>query len=275
VISVTNADPVACRVNGERLVVLGWSRAILLQLAHPLIAAGVFEHSGFRSSPFAAIERLHHTTRAMLAITFGDTGQRDAAIEGIRRIHTRVNGTLPEAAGPFAAGTHYSAEDPALLLWVHATLVESMVVTYEHLVGPLRPADLDAYCEQSAPSSIALGVRPGEIPMTWTALQDCLHRTYASGVIVVSSQARELAEALLRAPLLRVLSPVGAVTSLLARGLLPPAVRADYGLSWNDRDARRFSRLTRTARVARNLTPGLLSRFAAARRVRTRLPSGQ
>ena len=170
-ISVTSAEPIAYRINGERLVVLGWSRAILLQLAHPLIAAGVFEHSGFRSSPLAAIERLHHTTRAMLAITFGNAGQRDAAIEGIRRIHTRVNGTLPEAAGPFAAGTYYSAEDPALLLWVHATLVESMVVAYEHLVGPLTPADLDAYCEQSAPSSIALGVRPGEIPMTWTTLQ--------------------------------------------------------------------------------------------------------
>ena len=274
-ISVTSADPVAYRINGERLVVLGWSRAILLQLAHPLIAAGVFDHSGFRSSPFAAIERLHHTTRAMLAITFGDPPRRDAAIEGIRRIHTRVNGTLPEAAGPFAAGTSYSAEDPALLLWVHATLIESMVVTYEHLVGPLTPADLDAYCEQSAPSSIALGVRPGEIPMTWTTLQDYLQRTYASGVIVVSSQARELAVALLRAPVLRVLSPVGALTSLLARGLLPAPIRAGYGLSWNERDARRFSRVTRATRVARILTPGLLSRFGMARRARTPLPSAQ
>ena len=150
-----------------------------------------------------------------------------------------------------------------------------MVVTYEHLVGPLTPADLDAYCEQSAPSSIALGVRPDEIPMTWAALQDYLHRTYASGVIVVSSQASELAVALLRAPVLRVLSPVGALTSLLARGLLPPAIRVDYGLPWNDRDARRFARVTRAARVARALTPGLLSRFAAARRVRTPLPSAQ
>jgi uncharacterized protein (DUF2236 family) len=120
---------VARRINGERLVVLGWSRAILLQLAHPLIAAGVFDHSGFRSSPLAAIQRLHHTTQAMLAISFGDDRRRGAAIEGIRRIHTRVNGTLPDTVGPFPAGTPYSAEDPALLLWVHATLIESVLVT--------------------------------------------------------------------------------------------------------------------------------------------------
>ena len=113
----------AFRVNGERLVILGWTRAILLQVGHPLIAAGVFEHSGFRTSPLAAMQRLHHTTQAMLAITFGDEHQHRAAIEGIRRIHTRVNGRLREAVGPFPAGSAFSAEDPALLLWVHASLI--------------------------------------------------------------------------------------------------------------------------------------------------------
>ena len=142
---------VAFRVNGERLVILGWSRAILLQLAHPLIAAGVFDHSGFRASPMAAIGRLYHTTRAMLAITFGDEPRRSAAIDGIRRIHTRVHGTLPDPVGPFPVGTPYSAEDPALLLWVHATLIESIVITYQHLVGPLSADERDAYCVASAP----------------------------------------------------------------------------------------------------------------------------
>ena len=58
------AEAVARRLNGERLVVLGWTRAILLQFAHPLIAAGVYDHSGFRSSPLAAVQRLRHTVRA-------------------------------------------------------------------------------------------------------------------------------------------------------------------------------------------------------------------
>ena len=73
----------ARRINGERVVVLGWTRAILLQIAHPLIAAGVHEHSRFRESPWAAAERLHSTIRAMLALTFGPEDATSRALEGI------------------------------------------------------------------------------------------------------------------------------------------------------------------------------------------------
>ena len=256
---------VASRINGERLTVLGWSRAILLQLAHPLIAAGVFEHSGFRTSPLAAIQRLHHTTRAMLAITFGDERRRGAAIDGIRRIHTRVNGTLREAVGPFAAGTPYSAEDPALLLWVHATLIESILVTYGQLVGPLSGQDLDDYCAASAPSSIELGMRDTEAPRTWDELQERLRRTYESGVIAVGPQARELADAILRTSMPGPLAPARWISGLLTAGLLPPRVRENYGLSWEETRQRRFDRLTTTVRTLRRITPAPLAVWADAR----------
>src|SRR5688500_9884495 len=97
------------RINAERIVLPGWSRAILLQLAHPLVAAGVAEHSTFRGGPLTAAVRLHHTVRAMLALTFGDEATREAALEGIRAIHRRVHGRLPVAAGRFPEGTPYSA----------------------------------------------------------------------------------------------------------------------------------------------------------------------
>lgn len=257
---------VASRINGERLTVLGWSRAILMQLAHPLIAAGVFEHSGFRTSPLAAIQRLHHTTRAMLAITFGDERRRGTAISGIRRIHTRVNGTLREAVGPFAAGTPYSAEDPALLLWVHATLIESILLTYEHLVGPLSRQDLDDYCAASVPSSIELGMRDAEAPRTWDDLQERLRRTYDSGVIAVGPQARELADAILRTSMPGPLAPARWISGLLTVGLLPPRVRENYGLTWDDTRQRRFDRLTTTVRTLRRITPAPLAVWADARR---------
>src|SRR5918996_1999556 len=111
---------VLSRVNSERVVLLGWSPAILMQLAHPLIAAGVLQHSTFHGGAFAAVARLHHTVSAMLSLTFGDQERRAAALSGIKAIHRRVHGTLPVSAGLFPAGTAYSAEDPALLLWVHA-----------------------------------------------------------------------------------------------------------------------------------------------------------
>ena len=104
------------RVNSERLVLLGWSRAILMQIAHPLIAAGVTQHSTFRGGVLDAAKRLHHTIAAMLSLTFGDDERRAAAVARIRGIHRSVNGALETAAGPFAAGSRYSAEDPALLL---------------------------------------------------------------------------------------------------------------------------------------------------------------
>ena len=131
-------------------MLFGWTRAILLQFAHPLVAAGVHEHSGFRASPLAAVKRLRHTVQAMLAIAFGRDIDRDRAIDAIRQIHRRVNGVLTAPVGPFAAGTRYSAEDPALVLWVHLTLIESIVGSYELLVAPLSEPERDAYCAESA-----------------------------------------------------------------------------------------------------------------------------
>jgi uncharacterized protein (DUF2236 family) len=257
---------VAFRINGERLAILGWSRAILLQLAHPLIAAGVYDHSGFRASPMAAVTRLHHTTRAMLALTFGDNGRRQAAIDRIRRIHTRVNGRLPTDVGPFAAGAYYSAENPDLLLWVHVTLIESMVLTYEHLIGPLSPGERDDYCAVSVPASLELGMRDADAPRSWLALQSSLQRGYESGEIVVGPQARELADALLRTSIPGVLAPARWLSGLITGAMLPARIRAEYGLAWNDTRQRRFEQVAAAIRTARRVSPSALALFADARR---------
>lgn len=91
-------------MNAERLVLLSWPRAILLQFAHPLIAAGIHEHSQFRARPAATVQRLRSTVRAMLALTFGSPAERQETLDKIMAIHRRVRGTLPTAVGRFAAG---------------------------------------------------------------------------------------------------------------------------------------------------------------------------
>src|SRR5688572_18840728 len=149
------------------MMLFGWGRAILLQLAHPLIAAGVYEHSSFRATPLAAVARLRETVHAMLSLTFGSDAQRDATLEGIRRIHRRVNGQLPESVGIYPRGTAYSAEQPELLLWVHTTLLESILLVHDIVKPPLTPAERDAYCVQAAPIALALGVREAEVPLRW------------------------------------------------------------------------------------------------------------
>src|SRR4029453_18844867 len=100
------------RVNGERLILLGWGRAILMQLAHPMVAQGVADHSSFRDTAFTRVRRLHETIRAMLDLTFGDAAASDAAVARINAIHDRVHGQLAEDAGPWTAGTPYSATGP-------------------------------------------------------------------------------------------------------------------------------------------------------------------
>lgn len=259
------ADAVARRLNGERLVVLGWTRAILLQFGHPLIAAGVYDHSGFRSSPLAAARRLHHTIRAMLALSFGSNAERERAIDVIRGIHRRVNGQLRDTVGPFPAGTRYSAEDPALVLWVHLTLIESIVLVYEQLVAPLSEQERDDYCIASAPVAVALGAPPDAVPQSWRDLRQSLARVYASGVITIGSDARLLAQAVIHPRGTAIVRPVNILNEVLTAGLLPPLLREAYGFQWTARRARTFDWIIGTLRTFRRGVPDRLARWTAAR----------
>ena len=250
---------VSRRVNAERIVLLGWSRAILLQLAHPLVAAGVADHSSFRDGGFAAARRLHLTVSAMLKLTFGGEDGRAAALEGILSIHRRVHGRLSAAAGRFAAGTPYSAEDPDLVLWVHATLLDSIPLIYDRVVHPLTPGERDAYCAEAASVAIDLGAREGDVPRTWHALGAYLEQMYASGSIAVSAQARELASAVLAPPFAPLVAPAAWVNRLFTVGLLPARVREEYGFRWTPKDERTLARVSAGIRALRRMTPAALA----------------
>jgi uncharacterized protein (DUF2236 family) len=247
-------------------MLFAWARAILMQFAHPLIAAGVAEHSTFRGGALASATRLHHTVRAMLSLTFGDEERTARTLETIRVIHRRVNGRLPEAVGPFPAGTPYSAEDPRLLLWVHATLLDSILPVYARLVAPLSIAELDAYCDEAAPTAVALGARDAEVPRTWAALRRYVDAMLASGTIVVGAQARQLAHAVLAPPLAPLVWPAARLNRAMTIALLPPRVRAEYGYTWAAADERRATHAMRLLRAARRCTPQWLAQWPEARR---------
>jgi uncharacterized protein (DUF2236 family) len=255
---------VAWRVNGERLMLLGWTRAILMQLAHPLIAAGVHEHSSFRADPRTAVIRLRHTVQAMLALTFGNEAEQARAYEGIRAIHRRVNGRLPAAAGRFAAGTPYSAEDPDLVLWVHVTLLESIPLVYERLIAPLGVAELDAYCADAARVALALGARDADVPRSWAGARRHIDATCSGGTIAVTPQALELSHALL-APRFPLAAPAAWINRLFTLGDLPPSLRDQYGLTWTPSDERAFTRITQLIRGLRAGTPGIVALWPQAR----------
>jgi uncharacterized protein (DUF2236 family) len=247
------------------VMLLAWPRAILLQVAHPLVAAGVAEHSSFADGGFAAVHRLWQTVQAMLALTFGGKDEQADAIDGILSIHYRVRGTLRETVGPFPAGTPYSAENPDLVLWVHVTLLDSMVLAHDALFEPLSPGERDAYCAESAWVAVALGARPEAVPMTWAAARACFERVCASGVLAVGADGRAVGMVVLSPPLGPLAVPLTAVVAFITRAWLPESVRREYGLTWSERDARRLPRVLKALRAVRRVLPDRAARWSQSR----------
>ncbi|MDP8969145.1 MAG: DUF2236 domain-containing protein [Actinomycetota bacterium] len=236
------------RIHQESVVVLlGWPRAILLQLAHPLVAAGVAQHSTFRGQ---ALQRLRHTLDASADIVFGTTDQALAAIAQINAIHRRVKGALAEPVGRFPAGAGYRAQDPELLLWVFATTALSELLVYSRYVAPLSPAEQERYHDEGKQVAQLLGIPDRLVPERLSDLCDYVDATLASDNIAIGPSQRELARAVLY-PCLpvvpgRLLEPLAAITV----GLLPDKVLDGYQL-----------RLTSAGRHLHERSPALVRRL--------------
>ena len=247
------------------MLLLGWGRAILMQFAHPLVARGVAEHSAFRAEAFGGWRRLHRTLGAMLALTFGERDDAQAAADRINAIHDRIHGRLAHAEGAFAAGTPYSAHDPALLAWVHATLVDSFLLAYERFVRPLSPAQRDAYCAESAEIEGLLRIPGGTLPRTASALDAYVSAKLANGEIAVTETARTLARGVLYPPMSTPAWPALAVLRLTTIGVLPPPLRQAYGFVWNARRAAALAASTAMIRNVLPIVPAALRYWPAAR----------
>jgi uncharacterized protein (DUF2236 family) len=259
-------DGLAWRIHRERVLLASWGRAILLQLAHPMVARGVTEHSGFTTERWGRARRLHRTVGAMLALTFGPAEDAAAAAARINAIHDRVHGRLDRAAGGEPAGAPYSAHDPALLAWVHATLLDSSLHAYRLFVGPLTTAEADCYCAEGSGIEARLGIPAGRLPRTEVALGAYLDEMLASGAIEVTDTARALASEVLAPPVPRVLRPALWLAALPAVGLLPSAIRSAYGFPWDARRARALALVAAISRRSLPLVPPPLRYWATARR---------
>ena len=172
----------------------------------------------------------------------------------------------------FPAGTHYSAEDPDLVLWVHTTLLESIPLAYALLVRPLSGAELDAYCDEAAAIAIDLGARPHEVPRTWEDNAACMARVYASGAIAVGAQARQLAELVMSPPYGSLVAPATWTNRLVTIGLLPEVIRQQFGFVWNERQENRLRRTAELVRLVRRVTPRALALWPDAKHVSSERP---
>lgn len=243
---------VSWAINRQVLAVAGWPRAILMQMAHPLVAAGVAEHSSFRGSMGSGFKRLSSTIDAMFALTFGSDEEAITAAARINSIHDRVS------------GDGYSAHDPDLLLWVHATLLQSIPMAYERFVGGLTPGQRDTYCADAAIMEPLLGIPAGLLPRNTAQLNAYLHVMCSSGRLRVNERSRRIAHAILFPPGWRLLWPAFRFVQLVTIGTLPPAVRAAYGFNWTSRDARALDRWTTAVRWLHRRLPRLVREWPVA-----------
>ena len=268
-------DSIAWKINSEVVLLLGWNPAILLQVAHPLVAAGVTDHSLFLTDPAGRARRLWRTLNTMFDMTFGLPSQVQHAADTINAIHDRVNGHLREAVGPFEAGRQYSAHDPDLLRWVHCTMLEVFPRTYRLYVGPLSDAEWDRYCAEASRVEPLLGLPSGYLPSSLPELRAYMREMLESGQIAVSAESRVLAQEILHPRMPLLMRPLLPFFQLPMVGLLPPSVRAAYGFPWDHRRERILRGVARLVRPVLALTPSILRYWPAARRAFERARRGE
>ena len=242
------------RVNGEAVLLLGGGRALILQVAHPKVAAGVAEFSDYRQDPWG---RLYRTLDVTLKIAFGDPEASRAASEGLRRAHHRVVGTDDR-------GEPYRALDPDLLLWVHATLIDTALTMYERYVAGLTPRERDLYYEEMKTLGEAYSIPSGAMPADRAAFRRYWASMLADGLRVTET-THDVADAVLRPGLPRVAWPAIEAIRLVTTGALPEPLRDELGLDWGPGRERLLAASQLAIRRLMPLLPGLVRRFPGAR----------
>jgi uncharacterized protein (DUF2236 family) len=281
----------AWRLNREAMLLLGAGpRALLLQIAHPLVAAGVAEHSDFRSDPWA---RLSGTLKSYLRIVYGTADEARDEIRRLHELHRGIRGNVLDPGARRRHGGRYSALDPDLSLWVHATLVDSTISAYDAWIQPLSREQQARYYEETLPVGRAFGIPASKLPADLDAFDAYLdHMLEPGGPIEVGDLARELAEGILHPPLGTAVAAAGwpfthlagAADAISPRayawlfwpsiGLLPANVREGYGFPWGLRQRIVSTWLVATWEAWRPMLPPSFRQMPQALRADRRVGAG-
>jgi uncharacterized protein (DUF2236 family) len=238
------------KVDREMILLLAGGRALLMQLAHPKIAAGVADHSRFQDDPFG---RLYRTMSAMWSIVFDERTEARTALARVENRHKKVQGVVSPGE-PLHAKNHYDAFDQELLLWVHATLIDSAMIAYDHFVRSLQPVEKVGYYDDSKRLAGLFGIEEKLIPPSLTEFDQYMERVLTKGVLAVGPMARNLSQDILYARPW-IFKPAGPLFRFVTAGLLPEKLREGYELTWNERKEKIFSLLARAIQISLPLLP--------------------
>lgn len=217
-------------------------QVLVLQVAHPVVAAGVRDHSDYTSDPWT---RLMRTGASLSIYVYGGAAGARVEAARLRALHRTFTGS--------SDGRRYSALDPAAYAWVHATLVMVPVDVQRFFGRPLSPSELDEYYAQMCDIGRVLGVRERDLPPDWASFEryyDDMVAGFATNPTIdqlfetirtVQKPVRWLPDSWWR---------LHARTQMfLLRATLPPGLRDRLGLQWTLRDQWRFTRFARVVRI--------------------------
>jgi uncharacterized protein (DUF2236 family) len=252
---VPAADGVTWRIAGDARLFAGSGYALLLQVMHPTVGAGVSEHSNFQEDPWS---RLIRTLDYTSSLVFGGPELAWEVGRRTRAMHSAINGVRPD-------GERYRALDRRPFAWVHATLAEAMVRGHQLFCAALTPQEINEFWTEWRRLGQLVGVGKDDLPATWPELlayfqemvERELERTQAADD-VLAALLDPAAPPLARLPstIWRVLRrPPAKAGWLTTLGMLPPVLRERLGVSWRFDRELRFRMLARVVRGSRPVMP--------------------
>lgn len=251
------------RVHSERAVGLFYGqRALMIGALQPLNFIGTVEHTAGRLRPF---QRLVHTGKAFEAIILGSRAEADRVLASVHRMHERVRGTIPEDAGPYDAGTPYSAFDPELMLWTMAVIADSGPYFYELFVRRLEEREHEELWQEYVRFGELFGMPREVAPRSYPEFRAWWELKLSSDEMHLTPEARYVGYATaLEIPMPRSHAPAKRVHDLIMLRSLPPVVRRHYGLRWTPLHEAAFRAAVAGLRAARPLVPDAIKRGSCA-----------
>ncbi|SDY85682.1 Uncharacterized conserved protein, DUF2236 family [Amycolatopsis xylanica] len=255
---------VAWRLGGERRALLAGGYGLLLQVGHPVVGAGVLEHSNFQAEPW---ERLDRTMTSLLTTIYGGQAALDEAAR-LRELHKSIKGVDNR-------GRRYHALSQEAYWWVHATLFQGFVELERHFGVPLGDADVRTLYREWRQLGEVLGIKADRMPETVEGFREYFDDVVENR-LEDNQSVRDVLHAismtdvgpphrLVPSPVWNLVRPLGGtVQRTCTIGLLPVTLRERWGLSWTVTDQKRFDRLASAVRVVGPRVPARIGEYRIA-----------
>ncbi len=223
-------ESVTWKIYREPGILIGSYKALLLQVAHPAVGAGVKIYSNFQKD---YLGRAYRTFLNMSSIFFGSCSLAKKTANHLHSMHYRICGSYIQRNGE---EKKFCANEPQLLTWILATLVATSIQAYDLLRPALTLEEKNRFIKEAQITAQLMGIPPGFFPESYESFVEYFTRVLESKQLEIGSTAEHLATDILRGPF----PFLRKANRLFATALLPKVLIEQYQLEWNKKLAQRF-----------------------------------